>query len=356
MMDLRFPREDYRLLEPYDPGRLPIPVDLSDNTNLWGPNPAALNVLRSASPGQVARYPSVYASELKGAIADRLHVPMENVTTGCGSDGLLDSAFRACALPPGTMSYPAPSFSMVETFARMNGLSARPTPWARAMADPGALLEDDPDLIYLCSPNNPTGATLEKRWLEALLRDVGGAGPLVILDEAYADFGEEDFLTDALHSERLLVFRTMSKLYGLAGLRVGFGIGPTALVREVEKARGPYKISLLSEAAAVAALRDVSGWREEMVRQTVENRKRLKEALEERGFSPLPSAANFLLLPVEPADAQEVNRALRSVGVAARPFPLLPDIGDALRVSIGPWEMMEDFLRALDGLLQGGPS
>jgi histidinol-phosphate aminotransferase len=352
----RFPRDDYRLLEPYDPGRLPVPVDLSDNTNLWGPNPEALRVLRGASPGQVARYPSVYGTDLKEAVANTFGVARENVTTGCGSDGLLDSAFRACAVPPGKMSYPAPSFSMVETFARMNGMEARPVPWAKATSGPQALLEGGPDLIYLCSPNNPTGADLERSWVEVLLREVGSDGPLVILDEAYADFGGDSFLRDAVASERLLVLRTMSKLYGLAGLRVGFGIGPEKLVKEVDKARGPYKISLLSEAAAVAALTDTSGWRETMVEQTVKNREKLRRELETRGFTPLPSSGNFLLLPVEPADAREVNRALRNAGVAARPFPLLPGIGDALRISIGPWEMMEAFLGALDSLLLGGSS
>jgi histidinol-phosphate aminotransferase len=348
-----FPREDYATLTAYDPGRRPVEVDLSDNTNLWGPSPAAMAVLQGAQPDQLSRYPSVYAGDLKESVSRLFGVPEENVTTGCGSDGLLDAAFRASTLPPGGMSYPGPSFSMVEAFARMNGLEARSVPWSRAMENPGKLLQGGPALVYLCSPNNPTGATVSRSWLEDLLAAVGERGPLVILDEAYADFSDDSFLQDAVASERLLVLRTMSKLYGLAGLRVGFGVGPKPLVTEVEKSRGPYQISQLSETAAVAALEDPSGWREDIVVQTVTNRERLRMELEARGLKPLPSSGNFLLLPVEPADPRAVNNALRAGGVAVRPFPHLPEVGGALRVSIGPWSLMARFLAALDAVLSG---
>jgi histidinol-phosphate aminotransferase len=353
MTPARFPRADYKPLRPYDPGRSPIEVDLSDNTNLWGPNPAAMRVVAEAGSDRVSRYPSVYAGELKEAVAETFGVAPENVTTGCGSDGLLDAAFRASTFPPGRMAYPGPSFSMVETFARMNGLKATSIPWGRAVADPDRLLAGDPSLLYLCSPNNPTGATLDAGWMKTLLAAVGPEGPLVVLDEAYADFGEMDFLREALTSDRLLVLRTMSKLYGLAGLRVGFGMGPKKLIQEVEKARGPYKVTQLSEAAAVAALTDSSGWKEEIVRMTRENRERLREELLARGFDPLPSSANFLLVPVGTQDPGYVNQKLKESGVACRPFPDLPETGHALRVSIGPWPLMERFLQALDGFLAG---
>ena len=348
----RFPREDYAPLTPYDPGRTPVAVDLSDNTNLWGPNPAALEAVRNAPPEALTRYPSVYAPELKEAVARRYGVPSEAVTTGCGSDDLLDSVFRAAAFPPGLMTFPAPSFSMVEVFARMNGLEARALPWSKVEVDPARLLLDEPDLIYLCLPNNPTGATLPREWLLGLLALGGTQGPLVVLDEAYGDYAEETFLHEAPATDRLLVLRTLSKLHGLAGLRVGFAVGPPLLVQETEKSRGPYKVSHLGALAALAALNDTSGWAEGIRSETLENRARLAKELRARGLSPLPSSANFLLIPVEPANAVEVNRALRERGVAARPFPNLPGIGDALRVTVGPWALMETFLSALDELLR----
>lgn len=348
----RFPRADYAPLEPYDPGRSPVEVDLSDNTNLWGPNPAALDAVRQAPSEALTRYPSVYAHEVKEAVAQRYGVPVDSVTTGCGSDDLLDSAFRASAVPPGLVTYPAPTFSMVERFARMNGLEARGFPWSRVDVDPARLLLDEPDVIYVCRPNNPTGTSTPRDWLLGLLALGGADGPLVVLDEAYADFADDTFIRGAPETDRLLVLRTLSKLHGLAGLRVGFAVGPSALVQEVEKSRGPYKVSHIGAIAALAALGDISGWSDGIRARTLKNRDRLAEALRSRGLQPLPSQANFLLFSVEPANALEVNRAFRERGVAVRPFPQLPEVGDALRVTIGPWELMETFLTALDELLQ----
>jgi histidinol-phosphate aminotransferase len=176
----------------------------------------------------------------------------------------------------------------------------------------------------------------------------------VILDEAYADFGEDSLLDEAPFSDRLLVLRTFSNLYGLAGLRVGFAVGPKALVAEVEKSRGPYRVSQVAERAAVAALDDHSGWVDRIREETIENRERLVKELRSRGLHPIPSRANFLLVPVEPANAVEVNRALQDRGVACRAFSHLDDVGDALRITIGPWDMMERFLRALDLLFESG--
>jgi len=311
-------------------------------------------VVRAAPPEALARYPSAYASDLKEAVAAKFGVPVENVATGCDSEDLLDSVFRASTIPPGRMSYPAPSSSLVTLFADINGLETRPVPWSKAEVDPARLLLEEPDLVYICRPNNPTGTSLGRDWIQTLLALGGPDGPLVILDEAFADFGEDSFLEEAPSSHRLLVLRTFSTLYGLAGLRIGYSVGPKGLVEEVEKSRGPYKVSQVGERAAVAALEDASGWAEGIRTKTLRNRERLARELRSRGLHALPSQANFLLIPVEPANALEVNRALRDHGVAGRPFPRLSGVGDALRITIGPWDLMERFLGALDKLFESG--
>jgi histidinol-phosphate aminotransferase len=311
--------------------------------------------VRRAPPEALSRYPSVYGTDLKEAVAQKFGVSVASVVTGCGSDDLIDSVFRAATLPPGRMSFPAPSFSMVAIFARMNGLEAFPVEWKKAETDPGRLLLDEPDLVYICRPNNPTGISVDADWLRGLLALGGSEGPLVILDEAYADFADDSFLEEAPSWDRLLVLRTFSKLYGLAGLRIGYGVGNETLVREVEKSRGPYKVGQVAERSAVAALADSSGWAGKTRMEALANRERLAEELRSRGLKPLPSQGNFLLIPVEPANAVQVNRALRDRGVAGRAFPKLPEIGDALRITVGPWEMMERFLNALDQLFEAGP-
>ena len=380
-----FPREAYRPLEPYAPDRRPVEVDLSDNTNRWGTHPGALAAMVGATPEDLLRYPPVYADGFREAVARRFGVPREAVTTGCGSDDLLDSAFRAAGEPGEGVAYLPPTFSMVEIFARMNGMVPLPVeregPGHRSpfgpLPDPEALLDQDPALIYLCRPNNPTGEVIPEKWLRDLAAAGGPEGPIILLDEAYGDFmgeGGEDrsdpdlFLREAPASSRLVILRTLSKAFGLAGLRVGFAVGAPEVIREVEKSRGPYKVSRPAEKAAVAALEDREGWVPGILEEVRRERARLRRKLEDRGLRPLPSGGNFLLIPVggpvredegESVDgaplagnAASVTAALRERGVAVRPFPALPGIGDAVRVTLGPRREMDRFLEALDQVMK----
>ena len=348
-----FPRPDYGSLDLYTPDRRPVAVDLSDNTNLWGTHPAALAVVRAADLHTLARYPHLYADDLRTAAAKRFDVAPEQVATGCGSDDILDSLWRAVAESGGTVSYAAPTFSMVEPLSAMNGRSTRALPWSSALEDPLRLLEGDPALVYVCRPNNPTGTLAPGDWADRLLDAVTDDGPVVLLDEAYADFAGESMIPRVVHHPRALVVRTLSKAFGLAGLRVGLAFGSEGLIREVEKSRGPYKVSRLAEAAAVAALLDEEGWVEETVAACLDHRERLAAALGARGLTPLPSRTNFLLVPVADGRAVELALALRDRGVAVRPFPDCPDVGDALRVTVGPWPLMERFLGAVDDVGAG---
>ena len=343
-----FPRADYASLDRYDPGRSPVPVDLGDNTNLWGPHPAALARVRAATADDLRSYPELYSDTLRQAVANRFGVDPSSVTTGAGSDDVLDSAFRAAYGTGQTVTFPAPTFSMIGDLARMNGMEPKPVPWAEAAADPGTLLDDDPAVVYLCRPNNPTGAQLPEEWVERLLGLSGHEGPLVIVDEAYADFAGETLIDWAGRLPKLLVARTCSKAYGLAGLRCGFGVAKPEVVLEVDKARGPYKVSRLAAELAAAALRDEDGWVERTVAECLENRDRLSGALSTRALNQLPTAANFILVAAPSGSALEDATALRESGVQVRPFTRVPDLGDALRVTVGPWALMERFLEALD--------
>jgi len=351
-----FPRPDYRALDLYTPDRRPVGTDLSDNTNLWGTHPGALAVVRGADLNALARYPHLYADDLRTAAAERFGVTPDQVATGCGSDDILDSLWRALAERDGVVRFPAPTFSMVEPLSLMNGRVPDPVPWSRALADPLVLLQGDPALVYVCRPNNPTGIQPSLEWVDALLDATRADGPLLLFDEAYADFAGETLIPRVVEHPRALVSRTLSKAFGLAGMRVGLAFGGAAVVTEVEKSRGPYKVSRLAEAAAVAALRDREGWVASTVAEAVENRARLSGELGTRGLGPLPSQTNFLLFPVAEGRARDFSNALRDRDVAVRPFPACPDVGDALRVTVGPWPLMERFLAALDDVLAAQPA
>jgi len=349
-----FPRPAYAPLDRYTPDRRPVPVDLSDNTNRWGAHPGALAAVQQSGIEDLTRYPSVYADDLREAIARRFDVPADCVATGCGSDDILDSAFRAAGEPGERVVFPSPTFSMADMTARMNGMVPVPIEWIPGSPPPPhVLLAQDAALIYVCRPNNPTGEVVSRAWVEELVHGVGEAGPLVLLDEAYADFLGDGFIQEAARSPRLMVARTLSKSYGLAGLRVGFAVGHPEVIRQVEISRGPYKVTRVAEAAAIAAVDDREGWIEGILEEVRRNRSWLDAELRTRGFSPLDSGANFLLIPV--ADVRSAVAGLRERGVATRPFPDLPGVGDGLRVSIGTREDLERFLEALDDWTRTAP-
>jgi len=344
---LEVARASYRSISLYSPNRTPCRLDLSDNTNMWGVPPAVRSLLGSAADSVITRYPRAYADDLKLAIAAYLKVDPAGIVTGCGSDDVLDSTIRAFSEPGQTLAYPDPSFAMVEIFARMNGLSPLAIPLTGDFdADADAFIATGAPIIYLCSPNNPTGTTLSRRSIERIIENAPG---VVILDEAYAEFANGDCLDLLPASERLVITRTMSKAFGLAGLRVGYAVGAVNLVREIEKSRGPYKVSSLGERAAIAALTEDRRWVDDRIIQAREVRAALTRELEKRGLAPLASEANFVLARVQ--RAERLAARLRENGVAVRPFPGLTGIGDAIRITVGPWAMMDECLAALDGAL-----
>lgn len=351
-------RESYRAIELYAPDRAPCRVDLSDNTNCWGVAPAVEEAIREASVAAVTRYPNLYAASLKEALGGYMGVAATRIVTGCGSDDILDSAIRAFGEPGDAIACPDPSFAMIPIFARMNGLRPITVPLTSAYdIDPDAMLATNARIIYLCSPNNPTGASLSR---EAVERVVEHAPGIVIIDEAYAEFADVDLSPIALRSERVLVARTMSKAFGLAGLRIGYATGAPALVAEVEKSRGPYKVNAIAERAALAALGEGLEWARARIAEAIANRERLTSELEARGLAPIHSQANFVLAPISDANARA--RHMRTLGVAVRPFEGLPQVsqslrasaGSALRISVGPWDMIESALAALDATMREG--
>jgi histidinol-phosphate aminotransferase len=351
-------RPDYAGIPVYSPlgSDASCAVDVSDTTNLWGPPPAALRALRDTAVEQVARYGALYAADLKAPLAAYAGVAPEEIVTGCGSDDVLDCAIRAFGRPGGVVAHAAPTFSMIPVYTRTNGMTPVGVPLAGDdyAVDADALLATGACIIYLCSPNNPTSTRVAR---ESVLRVVEQAAGLVIVDEAYAEFATESHARQAPGWERVLVTRTMSKAFGMAGLRVGYGVGAAALVREVEKARGPYKTTAPAERAVTAALAHDVPWVRARAAEALANRERLVAGLRALGLAPAPSDANFVFVPVAAAAAAAAR--LRERGVAVRVFTGLPSEvpalrasgGDALRLAVGPWDTMARLLAALEEVL-----
>ncbi len=339
-------RSAYRALACYTVDQAAIGIDLRDNTNLWGVPPGASRAIVDAAQS-VSRYPEVYAARLRAALAEYVGVDADMIVTGCGSDDVIDACFRALADPRDRIAFLAPTFATASMLARMNAL----TPVSIAISadwntNVDVLAAADPRIIYLCSPNNPTGAIVPRWAIDRLLHRTRCA---IVIDEAYAEYDGSSAASLTASCERLLVVRTLSKAFGLAGLRIGYAIGDAALIHQVEKARGPYKVNLVAERAAVTALRTDREWVQERVHEAVINRERLAAALRDRGLNPLPSRANFLLCPTR--DATGITHGLALAGVGARCFVGLPTLGDAIRITVGPWPVMEIFLQRLADVL-----
>lgn len=350
-------RADVRALPLYSPDVTACAVDVSDNINLWGTPPASLRALADAPATSLSRYPSLYSTPLRDAILGYAGLTAASgigVVTGCGSDDVLDATMRAFGSAGDEIVFAAPTFSMIPIFGRLNGLTPVALPMTSTFdADPQQLVDRRAKITYLCTPNNPTSTALSRESVEYVVANAAG---LVVIDEAYAEFAPETFISLVARHERVLVTRTFSKAFGLAGLRVGYGIGSEMIVNLVTRARGPYKVNALAEAAALAALGegpDALGWVAAHAALAVQHRDRLADELRAIGLEPSPSAANFLFVPTP--RALVLARGLRDRGVLVRAMSGLPrDLpvlaaseGQALRIGVGPWETMERVLGAL---------
>jgi histidinol-phosphate aminotransferase len=316
-------------------------IDLSDNTNLWGSPPSAAAILSNANAAALSRYPSAYSDELKAAIASVNDVDASMIVVGCGSDDIIDSILRATAEPGDVLAQLTPTFSMVRTFAACSRLEVRDIP--RRSSDLIAEIHrSNPSIVYTCSPNNPTGDLIPAETIRRIVDDAKG---VVIVDEAYIDFGGTSALGLLRDRTNLMITRTFSKAYGLAGLRVGYAIGDPQLIDRVEATRGPYKVTTTAERVAIEVLQNDRGWVADKVSQTITNRRRFTQELIDLGLKPIESEANFVLVPVE--NATLISDDLRARGISVRSFCGLQGIGDALRITVGPWEMMSQCIAAL---------
>ena len=347
-----------RELAPYVPGK-PIEeverelnmhaIKLASNENPLGASPLAIAAAQKALAAS-NRYPDGSGFYLREALAKKHGIPVESIILGGGSTELIDLSARIALVPGdcGVTSYG--SFPLYYIAIRATGASFLDVPMRDYQFDLEAIARDLPEetkLIFLANPNNPTGTMFSADNLDTFLARVP-EHILVVLDEAYYDYVDDPNYSRSIEVVRggrnLIVLRTFSKVYGLAGLRIGYGIGPAALLAEMNKIRGPFNTSGVAQAAASAALDDT-----DHVRRSVESNRaglaQLASGLHSLKIKFVPSVANFLLV-IFGTDTEPLVEELLKHGVIVRPmrwmgFPM------ALRVTVGTHEENEKFLRAL---------
>jgi histidinol-phosphate aminotransferase len=312
-------------------------VKLASNENPLGPSPKAMEAARHAL-GEANWYPDGGSKRLRQVLADRFHVRPEEVFVGLGSSEIIDLASRVLLRPGLDGITSEGSFTLFAIAIRASGGNLIQTPMKNfgfgldAMA---AAVNPQTRIIYIANPNNPTGTAFGAAEFAAFLKKVPG-DVLVVLDEAYREYAARTDLPDALELfhqyNNILTLRTFSKVYGLAGLRIGYGIGHPTLVAEMNKLRTPFNVTNVGQSAALAALDDA-----EHVRRSVEinreERQRLYEGLRGLGLSPVPSETNFLFIPIGP-HAKSLCDELLLEGVIVRPLGWM-GFPEAIRISVG---------------------
>jgi histidinol-phosphate aminotransferase len=357
--------EHIREIEPYVPGK-PIEeverelkvraVKLASNENPLGPSPLAVEAVRR-HVAESNRYPDGGGYYLRAKLAARLGVPREQIILGGGSTELIDLVGRMLLGPGDEGLCSAGSFPLYYIAVRAAGARLVEVPLRDYAYDLDALahaVTPRTRVIYLSNPNNPTGSFFTADQFDAFLARVP-ADVMVVLDEAYAEYVEPPGYSRSLELVRrrrnLFVLRTFSKVYGLAGLRVGYGLGAEDVLVEMNKLRSPFNTSSVGQAAALAALDDA-----EHVRRSLETNRagmrQLTEGLAALGVRALPSATNFLLVELG-REARPVAAEMEKLGVIVRPMRWMGFPG-AVRVSIGAAEENEKCLRAMAQVL-GAP-
>ena len=348
-------------LVPYEPGKpeeelqrelgLDRVVKLASNEGPWGPFPAALEAMER-SAGALNRYPDGGAFHLRRALAERHGVEPANVATGAGADALIGH-LSVATLDPGDEVVTAwPSFISYALDALKLGAVPVKVPLVDDHYDLDALLDaigPRTKLVYIATPNNPTGTMTTREQLDGYFERVP-EHVLTVIDQAYFEYIERPDYPDgvaeyAKAGRRVLVLRTFSKIYGLAGLRVGYGIGPPDVIEAIGKTRRAFDVNTQAQVAALASM-DVQDELAQRRRLTLEGREVLERTLREHGLEPAgPAVANFLFAEVGD-DALPLFEALLRQGVIVRPMGGFGAPG-ALRITVGTPDENAFFAEAL---------
>ena len=341
------PRPNVAQMTPYVPGKQPGPheqvIKLNTNENPFPPSPRVLEAIRTVSAETLRRYPAPKADAFR-ATAARVHgVTTDMVIAGNGSDELLAIVMRTFLGPGEVLAYPDPTYSLYPVLADAGESRVCPVAWGPGWQLPtSALLAAAPRAIFFANPNAPTGTLVGKSAVRELALAFAG---LVLVDEAYVDFADESCLELVRELPNLILCRTLSKGYALAGLRFGYAIAAPEIIAEMMKVKDSYNCDAVAILAATAALDDQAYARQTWQAVRAE-RTRLESELGRRGFEATPSQANFVYVRCPGGKARELYLGLKQRGILVRFFDQ-PGLADRLRITVGTPLQNDALLRAL---------
>jgi histidinol-phosphate aminotransferase len=356
---MKYVRRHVQRLAPYVPGEQPLErglIKLNTNENPFPPSPKVLKAVKAAVDGRLRLYPDPTAQELRAKLARFHKCKVDNVIVGNGSDELLALATRAFVEPGrGTIQYFTPSYSLYPVLSDIHNSTRIEMPLRDDFSMPsvGELQNEKQwdfraPLTFVTTPNAPSGRGYATAELEALCRALKG---VVVLDEAYVDFAEEDALALALKYPNVIVSRTFSKAYSLCFQRVGYFVGRPALIGALDRIRDSYNVNGLGQIAALASLKDFSYYRKNF-RLVKKMRKAVAGELQGLGFKVFLSATNFLLVKPPRYVARTWLKKLRAHKVLVRWFSGT-EVKGFLRITIGNEQEMSAFLRVVKRVIVG---
>jgi histidinol-phosphate aminotransferase len=350
----RFWSATIRALQPYVPGeqpKLPNLVKLNTNENPYGPSPRVLEALRGEIGDTLRLYPDPESTRLREAIAAFFgNIEPQQIFVGNGSDEVLAHAFLALLKHEQPILFPDISYSFYPVYCRLYGIDYQTVPLDDAFALRVADYARPNGGVIFPNPNAPTGRALPLADIETLLE--ANTDSVVVVDEAYIDFGGESAVALVNRYPNLLVVQTFSKSRSLAGLRVGYAIGHVELIDALQRVKNSfnsYPLDRLAIAGATAAIEDRE-WFERTRQAVIRTRTQLTRDLESLGFSVLPSAANFIFAHHQQHDAEKSALALRQRGIIVRHFKS-PRIEQFLRITVGTDEQCAILVKALREIL-----
>lgn len=340
-------------LEPYVPGEQPHGtqlIKLNTNESAYPPSPQVVAAIRAAAGDKLRLYPDPRASELCEVLAAYHQVQTAQVFVGNGSDEVLGFAFMALLRDKGALCFPDISYSFYPVWAKLLGIDTQVIPLSEAYQIDFAQYPKDCAGIIFPNPNAPTGIAVPLTVIEKLAVDRPES--VIIVDEAYVDFGAESAVALVNAYPNLLVVRTFSKARGLAGLRVGYAIGHPDLIEGLARVKdsfNSYPLDLLAQKGAVASIQD-DAYFVETVTKTCACRSLMVEGLVQLGFEVLPSAANFVLARHPMMTGELAQQQLRSFGIIVRHFRS-PRLSAWLRITVGDEQDVNSLLESLKQIL-----
>ncbi len=344
-------RENIERAEGYRPGFQPKAADvvkLNTNENPYPPSPEVIKAIAQMKAEQLRRYPDPAADMFRKAAAELHGVKIENIMACNGGDELLSTAIRAFCDEKRPVAYPVPTYSLYPVLANLQNCRAIEVPFDDEFNLPAGLVKSKAALTIVCNPNAPTGSFISASELASAADEIKA---VLLIDEAYVDFAEENCISLIKKFDNVVILRSLSKGYSLAGLRFGYAMADEGLIKGLMKLKDSYNVDAVAIAAATAAIKDQQYFRSNVEKIKTE-RQFLTEQLGELGFVVPRSYANFILVESKKITANILFEKLEKRNIYVR-YWKVPLLEDKLRITVGTREQNEKLLSAIKKILSG---